>query len=159
MALAAWCAKRGLDSSGGFFGQHRSLPGYSRSDEFDVLMLQVEQSVAFGARTETLRKISVAHAGCPATYTARFQFALSLLVDLPTGLSQGSVGRAAAAAIPTQLGQSSARSLAVQSAEQVFRRTGSRGSGSGPALLHGWSNWLTLQPGASAAPHRSRPHG
>ena len=53
VALAAWCAKRGLDSSGGFFGQHRSLPGYSRSDEFDVLMLQVEQSVAFGAPTET----------------------------------------------------------------------------------------------------------
>ncbi len=52
VALAAWCAKRGRDSSGGFFGQHRSLSGYSRSDEFDALMLQVEQSVASGASTE-----------------------------------------------------------------------------------------------------------
>ncbi len=52
VALAAWCAKRGMDSGDGFFEQHRSLPGYSRSDEFNALMLRVEQSLASGVSTE-----------------------------------------------------------------------------------------------------------
>jgi ADP-ribosylglycohydrolase len=53
VAVAAWCAKRGLDSTEGFFRQYRSLPGYIRSDEWDALLLRVEQSLASGVSTET----------------------------------------------------------------------------------------------------------
>jgi len=52
VALAAWCAKRGLDSRDGFFGQYHSLPEYIPSDEFRALMLRIEQSLASGATTE-----------------------------------------------------------------------------------------------------------
>jgi ADP-ribosylglycohydrolase len=53
VAVAAWCAKRGVDSADGFFRQHRSLPGRIRSDEWDALLLRVEQSLASGVSTET----------------------------------------------------------------------------------------------------------
>jgi ADP-ribosyl-[dinitrogen reductase] hydrolase len=53
VALAAWCAKRGLDTRGSFFAQYRALPGHVPSDEFHALMLQVEQSLASGASTES----------------------------------------------------------------------------------------------------------
>jgi len=52
VAVAAWCAKRGLDSGNGFFRQYRSLPGYVRSDEWDALLLRVEKSLASGESTE-----------------------------------------------------------------------------------------------------------
>ena len=52
VAVAAWCAKRGLDSIDGFFWQYRSLPGYVRSDEWDALLLRVEQSLTSGTSTE-----------------------------------------------------------------------------------------------------------
>jgi ADP-ribosylglycohydrolase len=53
VAVAAWCAKRGLDSTDGFFRHYRALPGYIRSDEWDALLLRVEQSLASGVSTET----------------------------------------------------------------------------------------------------------
>ena len=62
VAVAAWCAKRGLDSADGFFRQYRSLPGYIRSDEWDALLLRVEQSLASGASTEAFaQEIGCAH--------------------------------------------------------------------------------------------------
>jgi len=53
VAVAAWCAKRGLDSADDFFRQYRSLPGHIRSDEWDALLRQVEQSLTSSAATET----------------------------------------------------------------------------------------------------------
>jgi ADP-ribosyl-[dinitrogen reductase] hydrolase len=56
VALAAWCAKRGLDSRDGFFGQYHALPGYVPSDEFRSLMLRVERSLASGTSTEAFAR-------------------------------------------------------------------------------------------------------
>jgi ADP-ribosyl-[dinitrogen reductase] hydrolase len=52
VALAAWCAKRALDTPGEFFGQYRSMVGMDSSDEFDALMARVEMSLAAGDSTE-----------------------------------------------------------------------------------------------------------
>jgi len=52
VAVAAWCAKRGLDSSDGFFRQYRSLQGYIPSDEWNALLSLVEKSLASGQPTE-----------------------------------------------------------------------------------------------------------
>ena len=59
-----------------FCRQHRSLPGYSRSDECDALIAAGRSRVwpSGASNANRLRKRSVpAHAGCPATYTAPFQ--------------------------------------------------------------------------------------
>jgi ADP-ribosyl-[dinitrogen reductase] hydrolase len=52
VAVAAWCAKRGLDSAADFFRQYRSLPGDVQSDEWDALLLRLEKSIASGQSTE-----------------------------------------------------------------------------------------------------------
>lgn len=52
VALAAWCAKRGLDTPGAFFGKYRSVAGRDCSDEFDALLAKVEKSLAAGDSTE-----------------------------------------------------------------------------------------------------------
>jgi ADP-ribosyl-[dinitrogen reductase] hydrolase len=52
VALAAWCAKRGMDAPGAFFGKFRSVAGTDSSDEFDMLMSKVEKSLAAGDSTE-----------------------------------------------------------------------------------------------------------
>jgi ADP-ribosylglycohydrolase len=51
-ALAAWCAKRALDTPAEFFGQYRSVVGSDTSDEFDALIARVETSLAAGDSTE-----------------------------------------------------------------------------------------------------------
>ena len=53
VALAAWCAKRGLHSPPEFFGQFRSTCAESTSDEFTALMAKVESSLATGESTAT----------------------------------------------------------------------------------------------------------
>jgi ADP-ribosyl-[dinitrogen reductase] hydrolase len=53
VALAAWCAKRGIEGSADFFRQYRSVVGTDSSDEFDSLMARVEKSLAAGDSTET----------------------------------------------------------------------------------------------------------
>ena len=45
VAVAAWCAKRGLDDLAQFFVQYRSAVGDDTSDEFNELMAKVEESV------------------------------------------------------------------------------------------------------------------
>lgn len=52
VALAAWCAKRGLDSPEAFFEQYLSLAGGDSSEEFASLMTSVAQSVAACDSTE-----------------------------------------------------------------------------------------------------------
>jgi ADP-ribosyl-[dinitrogen reductase] hydrolase len=52
VALAAWCAKRGKDTPGEIFGLLRSLSEPGFSDEFNLLMEKVEQSIATGVSTE-----------------------------------------------------------------------------------------------------------
>jgi ADP-ribosyl-[dinitrogen reductase] hydrolase len=52
VALAAWCAKRGLDTPDAFFGEYRAAAGTDTSDEFDGLMAKVEKSLAAGESTE-----------------------------------------------------------------------------------------------------------
>ncbi len=52
VALAAWCAKRGLDTPEAFFGQHRSMARADSSEEFDSLMTRVERSVAASDSTD-----------------------------------------------------------------------------------------------------------
>jgi ADP-ribosyl-[dinitrogen reductase] hydrolase len=56
VAVAAWCAKRGFDSPKDFFRQHRSLPGYARSEECDALLSRVEASLAAGTSTESFAR-------------------------------------------------------------------------------------------------------
>jgi ADP-ribosyl-[dinitrogen reductase] hydrolase len=53
VALAAWCAKRGIEESADFFRQYRSVVGTDSSEEFDSLMARVEESLAAGDSTET----------------------------------------------------------------------------------------------------------
>lgn len=53
VALAAWCAKRGIDQPEGFFLKYRSVVGTETSDEFDSLMAGVEESLVRGDSTET----------------------------------------------------------------------------------------------------------
>jgi ADP-ribosyl-[dinitrogen reductase] hydrolase len=50
VALAAWCAKRGLVEPGEFFRQYRT--GGDSSDEFESLMARVEKSLAARESTE-----------------------------------------------------------------------------------------------------------
>ena len=52
VALAAWCAKRGIDQREGFFARLRSQPGYDPSDEFSGLMDRVEQSLTADESTQ-----------------------------------------------------------------------------------------------------------
>jgi ADP-ribosyl-[dinitrogen reductase] hydrolase len=52
VAVAAWCAKRGLDCTEGFFRQYTTLPGYIRSDEWDALLQRVQESLVSGVSTE-----------------------------------------------------------------------------------------------------------
>jgi ADP-ribosyl-[dinitrogen reductase] hydrolase len=53
VALAAWCAKRGIDTPRGFFEQYRAMVGMSpdATDDFAALMVKVEASVGAGAST------------------------------------------------------------------------------------------------------------
>lgn len=53
VALAAWCAKRRLDSADAYFGCYRAEMKGVTSEEFDELMSRVEQSAASGESTET----------------------------------------------------------------------------------------------------------
>ncbi|MDP1799271.1 MAG: ADP-ribosylglycohydrolase family protein [Planctomycetaceae bacterium] len=50
-ALAAWCAKRGIDTADEFFRQYRDVVQNDSSDEFESLMTNVERSVAAGEST------------------------------------------------------------------------------------------------------------
>ncbi len=52
VALAAWCAKRGLDTPAAFFGKYRSVVEADTSAEFAALLAQVEKSLAAGESTE-----------------------------------------------------------------------------------------------------------
>jgi ADP-ribosyl-[dinitrogen reductase] hydrolase len=52
VAVAAWCAKRGLDAPGEFFDQYRSVAGTDTSDDFESLMARVEKSLAAGDSTD-----------------------------------------------------------------------------------------------------------
>lgn len=51
VALAAWCARRGLDTPGEFFRRHRDVAGADTSAEFDALLAGVERSLAAGETT------------------------------------------------------------------------------------------------------------
>lgn len=51
VALAAWCAKRGMDSPAAFFEQFRALAKTDTSEEFDGLMASVAKSVSAGDST------------------------------------------------------------------------------------------------------------
>jgi ADP-ribosylglycohydrolase len=51
VALAAWCAKRGLDTPSEFFQQHKSAAKADTSAEFDARMEKVEKSLAAGDST------------------------------------------------------------------------------------------------------------
>jgi ADP-ribosylglycohydrolase len=53
IALAAWCARRGIDEPGAFFRQYRSVADSDSSDEFASLLDRLEQSLAAGDSTET----------------------------------------------------------------------------------------------------------
>jgi ADP-ribosylglycohydrolase len=53
VALAAWCAKRGIDTPGAFFEMYRSAAGADTSAEFDALMAKVEKSLSEGNSTES----------------------------------------------------------------------------------------------------------
>lgn len=50
VALAAWCARRGIDDAG-FFGQYRAITEDAPAGEFFALMTGVEQSLARGEST------------------------------------------------------------------------------------------------------------
>jgi ADP-ribosylglycohydrolase len=52
VALAAWCAKRGMDSREAYFAQHRAAAGSDTDAEFNALLVRVELSVAAGESTE-----------------------------------------------------------------------------------------------------------
>jgi ADP-ribosyl-[dinitrogen reductase] hydrolase len=52
VALAAWCAKRGLDSVTEFFTRYRELGPEHTSKEFDTLLMKIEASVLAGEPTE-----------------------------------------------------------------------------------------------------------
>lgn len=54
VAVAAWCAKRGLVTPAAFFEQLRRAGGGDSSGEFDELLAEVERSVAAGDSTEAL---------------------------------------------------------------------------------------------------------
>ena len=52
VAMAAWCAKRGIDTPREFFQHYRSAIGTDTSDEFDSLIARVENSLVAGESTE-----------------------------------------------------------------------------------------------------------
>lgn len=52
VAVAAWCAKRGLDDPTTYFHQCRGVIGTDTSDEWDALLTAVEKSLAAGQSTE-----------------------------------------------------------------------------------------------------------
>jgi len=52
VALAAWCAMRGIDGAPAFFGQYQAADHPRPSDEFSALMSRVEESLAAGETTE-----------------------------------------------------------------------------------------------------------
>ncbi|WP_010585117.1 ADP-ribosylglycohydrolase family protein [Schlesneria paludicola] len=52
VAIAAWCAKRGLSTPGAFFEKYRSLVDTDTSDEFQGLMKTMASSLAAGDSTE-----------------------------------------------------------------------------------------------------------
>ncbi len=56
VALAAWCAKRGLDQPEAYFEQHRAAVSSDTPQEFENLMTKVEQSLATGESTEAFAK-------------------------------------------------------------------------------------------------------
>jgi ADP-ribosylglycohydrolase len=58
VALAAWCAKRGIDTPHGYLEQCRAAAGTpsEATDEFAALLLEVERSVAAGASTPDFAK-------------------------------------------------------------------------------------------------------
>lgn len=52
VALAAWCAKRGMEDPAAFVDKLRSVAGADTSEEFDGLLTKVEKSLAAGESTE-----------------------------------------------------------------------------------------------------------
>jgi ADP-ribosyl-[dinitrogen reductase] hydrolase len=52
VALAAWCAKRGIDTPDAFFAKYRASAGAEIDPEFDALMVRVAASLAAGDSTE-----------------------------------------------------------------------------------------------------------
>lgn len=53
VAIAAWCAKRGIDTPTSFFEQYRSMVDADTSEEFQGLMAKLEKSLAAGDSTIT----------------------------------------------------------------------------------------------------------
>jgi ADP-ribosylglycohydrolase len=51
VALAAWCARRGVDDPAGFFGQYRNVADDDPASEFSALLLGVEKSLTAAEET------------------------------------------------------------------------------------------------------------
>jgi ADP-ribosyl-[dinitrogen reductase] hydrolase len=52
IALAGWCARRGISDANGFFGKYRTTPGINLSPEFASLLQQVESDLLTGKSVE-----------------------------------------------------------------------------------------------------------
>lgn len=52
VALAAWCAKRGIQDAAGFLDQYHGAADGDPSDEFPAVLAQMEQSLAANQQTE-----------------------------------------------------------------------------------------------------------
>lgn len=151
VAMAAWCAKRGIDTPLEFFRHYRSAIGTETSEEFDSLIIRVETSLAAGDTTEVFAALLGCSQGVSGYVYRTIPVVLHFWLRHPRDFGQAVRTMIQCGGDTDTTAAIVGRSSASASVAPASPKTGSPGFGNGHVRSHGWN--------ASPSPHntQSRP--